>query len=249
MKRFMRGMTLLAVTALLASCKTQLQPTISKEQYYSIDSTWVADTAIVNYYLPYKGKLEAEMNRVIGFADHALTKSRDAESLVGNFFTDALLWKGQQLDPEVQVSFATKGGIRSELKAGDISVGNIFELMPFENAVTIVTLSGKDMLRLADFIAKTSGQPASGIQLLIEHGQVKEFLVQGQPIDPTASYKLVTYDYLANGGDYVTFLDQVIARKDYTQRVRETLMEYVSTQTKQGKHIQAKIDGRVRIIK
>ncbi len=245
----MRGITLLAFTALLASCKTQLQPTINKEQYYSIDSTLQADTAIVNYYLPYKGKLEAEMNRVIGYADAALTKSRDAESLVGNFFTDALLWKGQQLDPGVQVSFATKGGIRSELKAGNISVGNIFELMPFENAVTIVTLSGADMLRMASFMAKTSGQPASGIQLLIEDGKVKEFLVQGKPVDPQASYKLVTYDYLANGGDYVTFLDQVIDRKDYTQRVRETLMEYISAQTKQGKHIQAKIDGRVRIIK
>lgn len=249
MRSFMRWSAVLAVAALLSSCKTQLQPTMSKEQYYQIDNTIVADTSIVNYYLPYKSKLEAEMNRVIGYSDMELTKNREGESLVGNFFTDALLWKGKQLDPDVQVSFGTKGGIRSELKAGDITVGTIFEIMPFENAVTILTISGKDMLRWADFMAKTNGQPASGIQLVIEDGKVKDFLVQGKPVDPQAQYKLVTYDYLANGGDYVTCFDQVLARKDYTQRVRETLMEYVSALTKEGKHIQAKIDGRVRISK
>ncbi|WDF66985.1 5'-nucleotidase [Sphingobacterium oryzagri] len=249
MKSFMRWTAILATAALLASCKTQLQPTVSKQQYYQIDSALVGDTSIINYYLPYKGKLEAEMNRVIGYADMALTKDGAGESLIGNFFTDALLWKGQQLDPEVQVSFGTKGGIRSELKAGDITVGNIFEMMPFENAVTILTLRGDDMLRWAAFMAKTKGQPASGIQLVIENGEVKEFFVQGKPIDPQAQYKLVTYDYLANGGDYVTCFDQVLARKDYSQRIRETLMEYVSTLTKEGKHIQAQIDGRVRINK
>lgn len=249
MKKYMRWSCLFAVAALLSSCRTQLQPTVNKEQYYEIDIAMPADTAIVNYYLPYKAKLESEMNRVIGISDQHLTKSRDGESLVGNFFADALLWKGQQLDPEVQVSFATKGGIRSELKAGDVTVGNVFEMMPFENAVTILTLSGEDMLRWAAFMAKTGGQPASGISLTIEDGQVKEFLVQGKPVVAGANYKLVTYDYLANGGDYVTCFDKALARKDYTQRIRETLMEYISGLTTQGKHIQAKIDGRVRISK
>ncbi|SMG15173.1 5'-nucleotidase C-terminal domain-containing protein [Sphingobacterium psychroaquaticum] len=243
-----RWASFLVSAALLVSCKTQLQPTVNKVQYYQIDANYSIDSAIVKYYSPYKIQLESEMNRVIGFSDAHLTKTREAESLAANFFTDALLWKGQQLDPAVQVSFATKGGIRSDLKAGNITVGNIFEIMPFENSVTVLTLSGKDMLRWADYMARTGGQPASGIKLLIENKKVKEFLVQGKPIDPNQTYKLVTYDYLANGGDYVDFLDQVLDRKDYTQRIRESLMEYVSELTKQGKHIQATIDGRVRII-
>src|SRR5690606_13403560 len=198
---------------------------------------------------PYKQQLDAEMNRVIGISDQYLTHSRASESLMGNFFADALLWKGRQLDPEVQASFATKGGIRAELKTGDITIGNIFQIMPFENALVILTLSGTDMLRWADQMASTGGQPASGIKLVIENGKVKEFLVQGKPVDPNAHYKLVTYDYLANGGDYVTFFDNPIAREDYTQLLRETLMEYVSDLKKQGKHVQAQFDGRVQIIK
>lgn len=248
MKSSLRWGSLLVTALLLYSCKTQLQPTISKDRYYLIDATYSTDSTIVDYYSPFKKQLEAEMNRVIGFSDALLTKNRGAESLVGNFFTDAMLWKGQQLDPAVQVSFATKGGIRSELKSGDITVGHIFEMMPFENVVSILTLKGTDMLRWAEYMARTGGQPVSGISLIIKDKQVQEFLIQGKPVDPQAEYKLVTYDYLANGGDYVDCFDKLVERKDYSQRVRETLMEYVADKTKQGKHIQAILDGRVRII-
>ena len=247
MKRSWR-IGLLVITSLsLVSCKTQLHPNISKIQYYQIDNSLSGDSTIINYYSPFKTKLEEEMNRVIGVSDVPLVKNRDAESLAGNFFVDALLWKGKQLDPQVSVSFATKGGIRAGLPQGNITVGNIFEMMPFENAVTIITLSGKDMLRWADYMAKTGGQPAGGIKLIIHNDQVQSFEVNGKPVDPNGHYKMVTYDYLANGGDYINFLDTVLERKDHPQRVRETLIEYVSLLTNQGKHIQAKLDGRVQV--
>ena len=248
MRSSLRWGSFLVAALLLTSCKTQLQPTVSKDRFYEIDASYRSDSAIVSYYTPYKQQLEAEMNRVIGFSDLHLSKSRDAESLAGNFFTDALLWEGQKLDAAVQISFGTKGGIRNDLKSGDITVGNIFEIMPFENAVTILTLSGTDILRWADYLADTGGQPCSGVTLVIQNRKVKEFLVQGKAVDPNATYKLVTYDYLANGGDYVTCFDKPINRVDYPQRVRESLMDYVADHTKQGKHIQAKLDGRVRII-
>lgn len=249
MKRSWSIWAFLTIPLLVISCKTQLHPTVKKVQYYQIDTSVQNDTAIVNYYSPFKIKLEQEMNRVIGVSDVALTKNRETESLAGNFFVDALLWKGKQLDPEVSVSFATKGGIRAGLPQGNITIGNIFEMMPFENAVTILTLSGKDILRWADYMAKTGGQPASGIKLVIQDNKVVTFEINGLPVDSNARYKMVTYDYLANGGDYITFLDTVLERKDHPQRVREALIEYVSFLTNQGKHIQTKTDGRVTIHK
>lgn len=250
MKRAVLWCSLFSVTLWLFSCRTQLHHHINKGQYYEVDASIIADSSIINYYAPYKAKLEAEMNRVVGYANDHVTRNRNApESLMGNFFADGLLWKGRLLDPEVQVSFATKDGIRADINAGDITVGNIFEIMPFENVVSILTLRGVDMLRLADYMVKTGGQPVSGIKLIIENGKIKEFLVQGKPIDPNAHYKLVTYDYLANGGDYVTFFDSPIAREDYTQLLRETLMEYVLDLKKQGKHVKSQLDGRVQIIK
>ncbi|WP_245893663.1 5'-nucleotidase C-terminal domain-containing protein [Sphingobacterium gobiense] len=249
MNRSLLWCVFLSVAILLSSCKTQLYHQVNNGRYYQIDTTIVADSSILAYYAPYKEQLEIEMNRVIGFAAKELPRGGGAQSLLGNFFADALLWKGQQLDPEVQASFATKGGIRADLRAGDITVGNIFEIMPFENAVTILTLSGGDMLRWAEYMATTGGQPVSGIQLVIEDKKVKEFLIQGKPVDLAATYKLATYDYLANGGDYVSCFDNPIARSDHPQRIRETLMEYVISRTTQGKNIQAQLDGRVQIIR
>lgn len=237
-------------TGLLAmvSCRTQLLPTVSQKTMYPIDQSISADTAIVNYYRPFKIQLETEMNRVIGISDMHLTKNREAESLVGNFFADALLAEGKKIDSDVVASFSTKGGIRAELKAGNITVGNVFEIMPFENALTIVELSSSDMRNLGKFVAKTGGQPIAGLQISIKGDQLQELLVNGKPLDPTKTYKVVTYDYLANGGDYIDFLHNPIARKDYPLRVRESLINYINGLTNQGKHIQVHIDGRVRII-
>ncbi|MFD1770263.1 5'-nucleotidase C-terminal domain-containing protein [Sphingobacterium suaedae] len=249
MRSLLRWVFLFAVTLSVSSCKTKLHPTVHANQFYQIDASLAADSSIIQYYTPYKEKLQQEMSRVLGYSDLHLTKSREAESLAGNFFVDALLWKAKQLEPDVQASFATKGGIRADLKAGNVTVGDIFEMMPFENVLSIVTLSGKDMLRWADYMAQTGGQPAAGIELEIQDGKVTMFRVQGREVDANATYKLVTYDYLANGGDYVTFLDKPLSRTDYPQRIRETLMEYVTDLTKQGKHIQAQLDGRVKFIK
>ena len=248
MKRTIYWCILFSVTVSLFSCKTHLYREVNKSQYYQIDSSIVADTGILNYYEPYKVQLEAEMNRVIGFSDQYLTHSRASQTLMGNFFTDALLWKGKQLDSGVVASFATKGGIRAELRSGDITIGDVFQVMPFENAVSILTLSGKDVIRWAEHMAETGGQPASGIKLVIKDDKVADFLIDGEPVKIDSTYKIVTYDYLANGGDYVTCFDQVVARQDYSQRIRETLIEYISTLTEQGRHIQAQLDGRVQII-
>src|SRR5690606_33119072 len=90
-----------------------------------IASLQSADIYIVNYYRPFKEKMEQEMNRVIGHTTNSLTKSRsEAEFTAGNFFVDAMLAIGQRIDPTAQISLATKGGIRSEVNKGPITVGN-----------------------------------------------------------------------------------------------------------------------------
>lgn len=68
---------------------------------------------------------------------------------------------------------ATKAGICADIKHENVTVGNVFELMPFENAVTVLEISGEDMNTLLHFIAKTEGQPVSGYTLLEKPTEVK----------------------------------------------------------------------------
>lgn len=211
-----------------------------------IDSTLVADPAFTRLYAPYRQQLEAEMNRVVGYTDVTLTKPGNApETRLGNFFADALLAEGRKGYPDADFSFGTKGGLRIELQQGDITVGNLFELMPFENELVLLELSGKSVQQLAGFIATTGGQPVSGLRMKISGDKASDVVVGGKPLELSRTYKLITYDYLANGGDNSRGLDNPISRTNLGQKVREALITYVSEQTQAGKHINTQLDGRI----
>jgi len=211
-----------------------------------VDSTIVADPDYVNFYAPYKKQLETEMNRVVGHAAVSLTKSREApETLLGNFFADVLLAAARAQDPEAEFSFGTKGGLRIELSQGPITIGNLFELMPFENEIVILELSGEKVLELARFIAVTGGQPVSGIRMAINDGQATNVRINGKPVDTGRTYKLVTYDYLANGGDNSRGLTDPVSRTNLGIKVREALIDYVTNEARAGNEINVQLDGRI----
>lgn len=215
----------------------------------AINNQIAEDTAITNYILPYKNQLEDKMNEVLGYAPEALIKNRNLpESELSNFFSDALLSIGKKVDPEVVFSMATKDGIRSGIKQGNVTVGSIFEVMPFENYITILELKGTDVQVLADFIAETNGQPLGNVELIIKDKKIQSFKIAGEEINPNKTYKLVTYDFIANGGDLVRGLNNPISKNVTSERVREGLISFVQELTKEGKKVEAKLDGRVKII-
>ena len=235
---------------LTSSCKSSYyQTTVSNKQMLAIDNQIAEDTTISNYILPFKHQLEDKMNEVLGYAPESMPQNRSLpESNLSNFFVDALLAIGRKIDPEVSFSMATKDGIRASLKQGDVTVGSIFELMPFENYITILELKGSDVLVLADFIAETNGQPIGNAQITIKDKKRINFTIGGQEIDPNRTYKLVTYDFIANGGDLVRGLNSPVKRFTSPERVREALITYVQELTANGKQVAGKLDGRVKII-
>lgn len=215
-------------------------------QQYQIDDALEADSSILAYYAPYKQQLEAEMNRAVGRTAVALTKpGNQPETLLGNFFADALLEEGKKLEPRAQLSFGTKGGLRRELQQGAITIGDLFELMPFENELVVLELTADHISQLTQFIAASNGQPVAGLQLAIRNGQPTDILINGSPVHADSTYHLVTYDYLANGGDNLRGLDNPISRKDLGKKVRESLIDYVARHTENNEIIHAKLDGRI----
>ncbi|MEO6684954.1 MAG: hypothetical protein ABIN24_03275, partial [Dyadobacter sp.] len=85
------ALSLVFVPILLSSCNRHF--TVSGNQYkeYAIDQSAGTDSSLVKYYLPYKKQMDAEMNRIIGQTDQELTKTSDPETLIGDFFSDAIL--------------------------------------------------------------------------------------------------------------------------------------------------------------
>lgn len=235
----------------LGACSTaQFALSDRNTHRYEINEEIAPDPKIESFFQPYKVKFEAEMNKVIGQSALRLTKpGNQPETLLGNFFTDALMAEGKKLDPTIDFCLATKGGLRVELPEGDITVGKVFELMPFENALTILEVSGEQVAKIAEFVAFSQGQPVSGMRLVINDNKPTNITIGGKPLDLKKTYKLLTYDYLANGGDDSRGLDNPISRKDYPQKVRETLIQHISGLTAAGQAINVKLDGRVSISK
>ena len=185
------------------------------------------------------------MGRVIGQTEEAIVKSSAPESLLGDFFAEAMLAEGKKLDPSIQFTFATKGGLRSGFGKGDIKVSDVFELMPFENEMVILKLSGANVQKVIEFIASKDGQPVAGITMKIKNHVASDVTIAGKPFDISQSYNLLTYDYLANGGDDLTCLSNPIERRNVGKKVRDALMDYIGEQTKNGKKINPQIDGRI----
>ncbi len=236
---------LVLVPALLSSCNRHF--TVSGNQYkeYAIDQSAGIDSSLVKYYLPYKKQMDAEMNRVIGQTDQELTKTSDPETLIGDFFSDAILTEGLKKDPTIQFTLSTKGGLRTSFPKGNITVSNVFELMPFENELVVLKLSGASVQKVIDFIVKSGGQPVAGIRMNIKDKKASDVMIAGKPFDINQSYNLLTYDYLANGAEGLEFLSEATERKNIDKKVRDALIDYINGLTSAGKTINTQLDGRI----
>lgn len=237
--------SLLAGSALLFSCNRHFSVSGNQYKEYVIDQQTSVDSSLIKYYLPYKKQVEAEMSRVIGRSEVALTKPSDPETLMGDFFSDAILTEGLKKDAGIQFTLATKGGLRTTFPKGDITVSHAFELMPFENELVVLTLTGANTQKVIDFIARSEGQPTAGIRMKIKDKKAYDVFVGGKPFDINQHYKLLTYDYLANGGDNLDCLSNPVESKVIDKKVRDALIDYISDLTRAGKTINTKLDGRI----
>jgi 2',3'-cyclic-nucleotide 2'-phosphodiesterase (5'-nucleotidase family) len=234
---------------LLCACGSGYQLVRSGRTGYPINKEIAADSAIIKTYLPYKTKMDAEMNRVIGHSAVLMSKKSSdtlSESLLSNFFADAVIQQALKIDPAIDFAMpSTKGGLRVDLPKGDITVSNIFELMPFENQLFVFTLKGSDVQRLLDFIALSNGQPVAQLKMKIVDTKPDNVWINGQKFDASKSYRVLTTDYIAGGGDKTQGFENPVDKKVIGLKVRDALLRYVKESEAAGKVINSKVDGRI----
>ncbi len=200
----------------------------------------------------YREALEQEMNEILAYSAH--TMSRDTpEGLLNNFVADLCFEIGQELykpDDKHPIDFCllNYGGLRASIPGGPVTLSNIFELMPFENEMVVITLDTERTLALFDYLAEaTVGMPVSNIKLIIEDQQVKEVNIAGEAFDLSRNYKVLTSDYLAGGGDNMTFFLEPIEKEYLGLRIRDAIIEHLRDRHEQGKMIESTLDGRITI--
>lgn len=203
------------------------------------------DSATEALIRPYREAMGSRIEEVVGEAATDLAKGWP-EGPLGNFAADALLWTANsRLEAPADMALMNNGGLRVPLSRGPITVGKMFELMPFENLVSILTLTGEQVLSLAQDIARRGGEPIAGFSfhIAMEGGErvARDVLVGGEPPGPDSRYRLVTPDYLANGGDEISTLLEAVDREDYPLLVRDAFIDYL----REIEVIRSRIEGRI----
>lgn len=106
----------------------------------------------------------------------------------------------------VDFAIVNKGGLRASLPAGDITKGMIMDMMPFDNRIVVIEISGEDLLRNFGIIAEKFGWNGVSREVDVTYSpdskKIKA-LVNGHKIDPDKTYRVATISYLAGGGDYM----------------------------------------------
>lgn len=213
----------------------------------SIDSTCneISDRELTNYLLPYKQIIDDTLNSIVGYTTAAMEVSRP-ESLLSNLCSDIMLWAFQNnFDSVADLSIVNIGGIRSSLPSGAVTLRNIFELMPFENELVVLWISGDNLVALFDTIARLGGEGISGVSMGIDKERAVNVIIKGEPIKNDKIYTVVTSDYLAAGNDKLTPLTRHLKRLNTGLKIRNIYIDYMIAQTKNGKKINSQLDQRI----
>ena len=239
---------LLAFTVLtLGACSTKYALVKTNRHEYSINNNITPDSSIIKTYLPYKTKIDGEMNTVIGEGEVALSKRNVGyQSVLGNFFADAVFHQAQKITPNIDFAFpSTKGGLRNDIAKGPIVVADIFELMPFENQLILFTLKGEDVWKVISYIVASEGQPVAGIKIEVKNKKPVNVMINGKAFDVNQNYQVLTSDYIASGGDDAVGFANPIAKKVLGLKIRDAILAEVKEVQAQGKKINAQLDGRI----
>ena len=241
----------LAVGIGFASCASHYSVSNVSRSRILIDKRYDVqpDEAATKFLAPYKAKVDSQMSPVVGHTARYLQKYRP-ESPLSNLLADIMVWAGYKFNEHPVIGIYNMGGIRASLPAGNVTVGDVLDVAPFENKISFLTLTGENLLKLFNEIAAVGGEAVSrGVQLEITHdGKLLSARLNGKEIDPTAKYRIATIDYLAQGNDK---LDAFKQKTNYVNPqakendARFIITDYFIEMEKQGVVVDAKVEGRI----
>jgi len=163
------------------------------------------DPAVLAFLEPFQkngqARLLVPVGETVGVFDGDRSRVRAQPTNLG-----VMIARSMQERTGADLAIMNSGGVRDSLPEGKITYRDVLKVQPFANQLSLVRLSGAELLKYLEATAKmTPGSGAFpqtvGVQMLIEGGVLKEAKVGGQPIDPRREYKLAINNFQAGGGD------------------------------------------------
>lgn len=256
----------LALSGQLASAQVAVRPAPAptvpaRVTETVVDATIPDDPAVDKLLEVYAPKVRA-LDVVIGKLKGELRKPGVGSGSLGNFVTDGIRQQAsRKLGKPVDLAVTNGGGLRKAvIQEGDLRVRDIFELLPFENALVAIDLTGAQVLDLLR-VAVSHRDAQAGARIKYRTGADKQpeletvrLLVNGQEeeVDPAKIYTVVSIDYLMNRrsskpslteGDY-SILRAGKNINPIGLTIRDAMINYVKAETAAGREIRPNLDGR-----
>lgn len=245
---------ILSLMLLLSACAKNYVLTDVSGSRILIDSKFDAreDKHVTNFMKPYKQRVDSVSNPVVGQSARRMTRDRP-ESELSNLISDIMVWGANELlNQQTDFGVYNMGGLRASLPEGKVTYGDVVEIVPFENKLCVLTLSGEKVLQLFGEMAHRGGECVShGVELVITRdGKLKNALIHGKPVDISKNYRIATVDYVAQGNDGMNAFKSktnYIAPQEFELNSRFVVMAYFRKLAAQGKIVDAKLEKRIKI--
>ncbi|HTL99135.1 MAG TPA: 5'-nucleotidase C-terminal domain-containing protein [Holophagaceae bacterium] len=243
---------LLAAVMLPAAAQTS-QAHYDGFKIYPVDASVPADPEVEKALAPYRAELEAKFGRVLCQAPQGLFRGRKGEpNLLGFWMADLMREAAEKATGgKIDAAITNSGGLRANLRPGAVKVSDVYEVMPFENGLVVVEMSGAEIVRaVKQGLERRAGEPVSNLRAVLsgtpEQPVCKVTFADGSAIDPAATYRVATSDYLAKSGDTMGALR---GRKieDTGLKLRDTVLQACEALGKAGKPLLPPDGGRYAI--
>jgi 2',3'-cyclic-nucleotide 2'-phosphodiesterase (5'-nucleotidase family) len=229
------------------------QKVVTGSKRFEIDASLPDDPDVEKVIAPYAEKVR-ELSKVIGRLEGGLSKTGVGAGSLGYFVTDGMRAQAKaKLGKPIALAVVNAGGLRkNEIAAGELRASDIFELLPFENALVAVDLTGVQLAKLIQIVPRDA-QAGARIHFKWNEQDRAEFISgklvdengKEQEIDPQKIYTIVTIDYLLRvGGGAYALLQEAKSTTPLNLTLREAILDYIKSETAAGRPIRATVDDR-----
>ena len=194
----------------------------------------------------YQAELQEALGKTVGEATTDILRG-SGETEMGNFVTDSM----RTYYPDVDFAFTNAGGLRANIDAGPITLEEIYAVLPFNNTLVTMELTGAQVEQVLEEGANSQygTVQVSGLKWAYDADApfgdrvTRVTLPDGTPIDPNATYKIATNNFMAAGGDRFTTLTQGQNTTDTQINLVDTVVRYLE----QNSPVDPQVEGRLTV--
>ncbi|MBO5769192.1 MAG: 5'-nucleotidase C-terminal domain-containing protein [Bacteroidales bacterium] len=222
---------------------------ISSERI-SVDDSYDAhrDASLRRYLAPYQALLDRDLHTVLANATASLQAGDPAGAL--NFWmVDALFRQmSEHCDEPIDMAVVNNHAFRKALPEGPITMGDMYECIPFENEVVVLKMKASDVMSLMKTIARRGTESFANASIEVKDGRLDKLTINGKAWDKDRVYTIVTIDYLAQGSGGMTAFRRALDTRYTKLFFRPLVCREMENLSLEGKLIRPYVDERFKIL-